>query len=132
MQWRPIFYYQMPKVLEESTLTQQYAVGSSRNASIGIGQVFYTNVDDLKAVNVSFGLQGDEKVGYFYSQNNYSTWTFTVGLGAAPTESMSAVVLVIIFVGFGLPAAVIVIGLIAMIVRKVRQNSQQSGFTRLD
>jgi len=79
---------------------------------------------------VSFGLEGDEKNGYYYTQTNYSIWTFSVGLGAAPIEKMSFVVSLVIAVGFGLPALVIVVGLVVALVRKIR-NSQYTEFREL-
>ncbi len=82
-------------------------------------------------MNISFGIEGNEKDGYFYPNSNYSIWTFSVGVGQAPAEKMSPIVSLVIFVGFGLPALVIVIGLVVMIVKKLRRQSNYSEFQQL-
>ena len=125
-QWKPIFYYFDPKSLENSTLTKQYDLKSDQSVPLGIASAFYPNsVSNLIGMNVSFGLEGDKKDGYYYSQTNYSSWTFSVGLGKAPVEKMSPIVTLVIFIGFGLPALVIVLGILFMVVKKIRGNRSE-------
>jgi hypothetical protein len=128
-QWKPIFYYFDPKSLENSTLTMQYELKSGQEVPLGIGAAFYQNSASLMGMNISFGLQGDQKDGYYYSQTDFSSWTFLVGLGTPPVEKMSPVVTLVIFIGFGLPALVIVLGILFMVVKKIRGN--RSEFQRL-
>lgn len=130
IQWKPIFYFNNPSKLENSTITIQYDLKNNQPLPNGIGCAFFDPKSTAYAFNVSFGLEGDEKNGYYYTQTNYSIWTFSVGLGAAPIEKMSFVVSLVIAVGFGLPALVIVVGLVAALVRKIR-NSQYSEFREL-
>lgn len=124
LQWKPIFYFSDPKSLENSTITQQYDSRTNDQESTGLGQVFYDHERLFTSMNISFGLEGNIKDGYYYKQSNFSSWAFSVGLGSAPDEKMSPVVTLVIFVGFGLPALAIVIGLIVMIVKKIRGTSQ--------
>ncbi|RMZ95812.1 glycosylated lysosomal membrane A-like [Brachionus plicatilis] len=124
LQWKPIFYYSDPKSLENSTITQQYDSRSNDEISSGLGQVFYGEQKLFTSMNISFGLEGNIKDGYFYKQTNFSSWAFSVGLGAAPDEKMSPVVTLVIFIGFGLPALAIVIGLLVMLVKKIKGRSQ--------
>ena len=125
-QWKPIFYYYGMKSLENSTLTKQYDLVSSETVPLGIGAAFYpSSTVGLAGMNVSFGLQGDEKDGYFYSSTSYSSWSFSVGLGDSPVEKMSPIVTLVIFIGFGLPALVIVGGILFMIVKKIRGNRSE-------
>jgi hypothetical protein len=128
-QWKPIFYYFDPKSLENSTLTMQYELKSGQEVPLGIGAAFYQNSASLMGMNISFGLQGDQKDGYYYSQTDFSSWTFLVGLGTPPVEKMSPIVTLVIFIGFGLPALVIVLGILFMVVKKLRGN--RSEFQRL-
>ena len=130
LQWKPIFYYNATKTLEDSTITKQYDLVNHTVATTGIGRVFFDSSKKYSAMNVSYGLEGNEKDGYYYKQTNYSSWTFSIGLGAPPVEKMSFIVTLVIFVGFGLPALVIFIGLVVMIVKKLR-NSRNSDFQPL-
>jgi hypothetical protein len=124
LQWKPIFYFATPKTLENSTITKQYDLASSnQSVSTGIGRALFPADKQYTAMNVSFGLPGNEKDGYYYKQTKYSSWTVSVGLGGAPVEHMSFLVTLVIIVGFGLPALVIVVGLIVMIARKVRNRN---------
>jgi hypothetical protein len=119
-QWKPIFYYNKPKSLENSTLTMQYEFSSNESVPLGLGSVFFaSSVSTLKGMNISLGLQGDHKNGYYYD-GTFSSVTFAVGLGAAPLDKMSPIVSLVIFIGFGLPALVIVAGIIVMGVKKIR------------
>ena len=134
-QWRPILYYNEPKNVENATITKQYSLGKlnyqSEQTQLGIGSCFYPGNQTFSVMNVSFGIEGDEKNGYFYTQTNYSIWTFSLGPGRAPDEQMSSIVTIVIIVGFGLPAAVILFGLVFMIVKKIRQRGQYSEFQQL-
>ncbi|CAF1076038.1 unnamed protein product [Brachionus calyciflorus] len=130
LQWKPIFYYSDPKSLENSTITQQYDTRHNDALSNGLGLVFYDDHKLFSSLNVSFGLEGKGKDGYFYNQTQFSSWAFSVGMGAAPSEKMSPIVSLVIFVGFGLPALAIVIGLLVMIVKKIR-GSNTSEFSPL-
>lgn len=131
LQWKPIFYYYEPKTLENSTITKQYDLKQSVSHANGIGLAFFDENKLFSAMNVSFGLEGNAKDGYYYTQTNFSSWSFSVGMGPAPNEKMSFVVTVVIIVGFGLPALVILVGLVVMVVKKIR-GSNRSQFNRLD
>lgn len=124
LQWKPIFYFSDPKSLENSTITQQYDSRSNDQISSGLGLVFYDESKLFTSMNISFGLEGNIKDGYYYKQTNFSSWTFSIGLGSAPDEKMSPIVTLVILVGFGLPALAIVIGLVVMLVKKIRRTSQ--------
>jgi hypothetical protein len=125
LQWKPIFYFYDPKTLENSTLAKEYDLGKNGSVPLGIGTAFFdASSVKLPALNVSFGIQGDDKEGYFYPQTRFSAWAFTVGLGDSPVDKMSPIVTLVIFIGFGLPGLVIAIGLVVMVVKKCRRNSE--------
>lgn len=81
-------------------------------------------------MNISFGIEGNKKDGYYYDGTNYSSFTFSFGMNQAPEESMSSIVKLIITIGFGLPAVVVLAGLAVMIVKKLRYSSR-SNFSQL-
>lgn len=120
LQWKPIFYYTEKRSLESSTLTKHYTLKNEENASLSIASAFFYSNEPITALNISFGIEGNEKDGFFYPKYNYSVWTFTVGLGEPENEKMSSIVSLVIFIGFGLPAAIIVIGLLVLLVKKLR------------
>lgn len=130
LQWKPIFYYFGPKTLENSTITKQYDLSKNSSSLDGIGLSFFSPLVFYPSMNVSFGLPGKEKDGYYYKQTNYSSFTFSVGMGSPPEDKMSFIVTLVIIVGFGLPAIVIVVGLVVLIYRKLFR-SNTSEFSRL-
>lgn len=133
-QFKPIFYFVKDRTLENSTITKQYNLGAETFPE-GMASVFYTMSDKdcvVQALNISLGVSGNKKDGYNYAQSNYSVWSFSVGLGEAPMEKMSFIVTLVIFIGFGLPALVILAGLVIMIVRKIKNRNQgESGYGQL-
>lgn len=77
IQWKPIFYFNETKNLENSKNTLQYDFKENETMPNGLYEIFFP-----KNTNVSFGLRGNEKNVYFYTQSNYSSWTFiAIGLG---------------------------------------------------
>jgi hypothetical protein len=126
MQWKPIFYYFNDKTLENSTQTRHYEViVNNRVIPNSIALAFYrASTQRASALNISFGLEGDIKDGYFYSPTNYLTWAFAIGLGEPALETMSTLVTIVIFVGFGLPALVILVGGAVLAVKKYRNRNR--------
>lgn len=126
LQWKPIFYSYSPKTLENSTITKQYSLSEDGAPVGGLGYVFFNQMVTFPSLNVSFGLPGNQKNGFFYKFTNYSSFSFTMGLGEPPKEKMSFIVSMVIFVGFGLPALAILVGLMVMIYRKLcRSNTSE-------
>lgn len=128
-QCKPIFYYYEPKALENSTLAIKYDTVASTEMPPSIAKGLFTK---SYVTNFSFGIEGTVKDGYFYNQTEYSSWSFSVGMGSPPVEKMSFIVTLVIAIGFGLPACIIVVGVIVMVVRKIRGGSRRTDFQVLD
>jgi hypothetical protein len=127
-QWKPIFYFVRTLSLEDSTETGQYILGLNRTLPLSLASAYFdSNLPKYTEFNVSFGIAGNYKDEYFYPQSNYSSWTFTTGIGTPAVEKMSSIVTLLIFIGFGLPALVIVIGTLALIIKKCK-NSHRPGY----
>lgn len=48
----------------------------------GLDEIFFPKNTNVYAFNVSLGLRGNEKNGYFHTQSNYLSWAFiAIGLG---------------------------------------------------
>merc|ERR1712127_43606 len=129
-QCKPIFYFWEPKALENSTLVSKYDIQDDLPVPSGISKSLFSG-RVTSGMNFSFGIEGDEKNGFFHGNTNYSVWSFSVGLGDAPVEKMSLVVTLVIAVGFGLPAFIIIAGVLFMVVRKLR-SGHRSEFEVLD
>lgn len=92
LQCKPIFYYYEPKALENSTLAIKYDVETNHTMPASIASALFTEANKVYAMNVSFGIEGGEKDGFFHSQTNYTIWSFSLGFGNAPVEKMSFIV----------------------------------------
>lgn len=130
-QCKPIFYFYDPSTLENSTLALKYDIQKDRQMPQGIINGLFDAKSPVYAMNVSFGIQGSEKDAFYHSQTNYTIWSFSMGLGAAPVEKMSFVVTLVIAIGFGLPAFIIIGGVLGMIVKKLR-GGRRSEFEPLN
>ena len=133
LQWKPIFYFYEPKTLENSTITHEYELHKNDSQLNGISAAFFDPSPAAglyPALNISFGLPGNAKDGFYYKFTNYSSFTFAAGFGAPPQDKMSFIVTLVIFVGFGLPAIVVVLGLVVLLYRKIFR-SNTSEFSRL-
>ena len=78
----------------------------------------------VRATNVSFGVTKDK----FYAASDFLQWTFTVGYGPPPEDDLSAMIIVIIVVGLGVPAVLVVVGAVCAFVkgRKAKQAASTS------
>ncbi|GAB6019901.1 hypothetical protein CHUAL_001436 [Chamberlinius hualienensis] len=127
MQWKPICYTKTDRTPEYSTnsihsinhnLTvsdREYEMYSS------LGYAYFgDDVNRISAgwLNVSFGLEGDG----FYQDSDYLSWTVVIGIGESASEKFSTLVIVVIVVGFGVPALLILIGGVVILVRRFRRN----------
>lgn len=112
VQWKPLVYTSVNRNLESETSVQakdpvDVDEGINEVKSV-VGSYFGKQVSQglSKQMNVCLG-QSEDK---FYAHSSYSVWTFTVGLGKAPQDSISALVIVVISCGLGIPAIVILFG----------------------
>lgn len=70
---------------------------------IYFGDSLYSIV--LQGFNISFGIKEE---GY-YSQNNYTTFSFLTGMGEPEPEQLSTFVKAFAFIGLGTPITVVLI-----------------------
>lgn len=98
-QCKPSFYYSEPKTLENSTLARSYKLkenidiyNKTEFQSLAISLFDKNMLNKAIGMNISFGIAGNEKDAFFHSQTNYTTWSFSLGLGQPPVDKMSFVV----------------------------------------
>lgn len=125
LQWRPVAYIAKERDLSYSTDTNSYGVLDIRNHTAQLNHTllysYYSqNLDNLlvQSTTVSFGLKEDG----FYKKTNYTSWTFMVGYGTPPNEDFSLLVILVISIGLGLPALLIIVSGIVMAVRRISQK----------
>ncbi|XP_012257715.2 glycosylated lysosomal membrane protein B-like [Athalia rosae] len=121
LQWRPVSYTAADRDVTSSTKAQYYALvhvdNHVQSANNSLLYSFYGYTVDkilLEKINISLGSKGDG----FYKKGNYSSWTFTMGYGTAPDEQFSFLVIMIISIGLGLPAIIVVAAGLYMCARR--------------
>nr|CAB3219615.1 multidrug resistance protein 1-like [Phallusia mammillata] len=75
----------------------------------------------FKRFSISFGKPDDG----FYRATEYLSWTSLVGVGEPPADSLSLMVVCIIFAGVGCPVLVILFGAVYLVVRRCRKHRMQ-------
>ncbi|XP_069697302.1 glycosylated lysosomal membrane protein B-like [Periplaneta americana] len=125
LQWRPVAYIAKERGLSNSTDTNSYGVLDIKNHTEQLNHTllysYYSeNLNNLlvQSTTVSFGLKEDG----FYKKTNYTSWTFMVGYGTPPNEDFSLLVILVISIGLGLPALLIIVAGIVMAVRRISQK----------
>lgn len=97
---KPSFYYSRPSNLENSTLARAYTVKDKIDVTLDVNnlsplaQALFGSAALKQAygMNISFGIEGSEKDAFFHSQTNFTTWSFSLGLGKPPVDKMSFIV----------------------------------------
>ena len=68
----------------------------------------------MTSTNFSFGLAKDGT----FTKTNYSVWTASIGLGKPPNDSVSSLVMAVIFAGLGVPVVLILFGGLFICIKK--------------
>ncbi|XP_049791117.1 glycosylated lysosomal membrane protein-like [Schistocerca nitens] len=126
LQWKPVAYLAQNRDISNSTVTNVYgpiksppkALDSSLLSAYYGSQLTNGSQTLVQAVTVSFGESDDG----FYKKTKYTSWTFAIGYGKPPNEDFSLLVILVISIGLGLPALLVVISGIVMSIRKISQN----------
>ncbi|XP_054288517.1 glycosylated lysosomal membrane protein-like [Macrosteles quadrilineatus] len=133
LQWRPIVYFSDKREMTNSTETVQYHVvaPTSPRSALNHSLLFSAlgpQVDDMLtiATNVTFGVAKDG----FYNKNQYAAWTMVAGYGQPPEEHFSMLVMLVLLIGLGLPAIVILTGTVCLVVRRLQRNKDDFFLSR--
>ncbi|XP_046399881.1 glycosylated lysosomal membrane protein A-like [Ischnura elegans] len=131
--WRRVSYTSDSRDINNSTEINDYAVENVMNpVSVLNGTLLHTFYGDMvesylvQSTKVSFGATQDG----FYRKNNYTTWTFLVGYGYPLEEEFSLLVILVVSIGLGVPAMLIIIGGIYMIIRGFSTNRDELFLSR--
>jgi len=126
MQWRPTVYTSASRDMTASTETAQYGVVAPEDPVALLNHTllfsaFGSQIPDMLtlATNITFGEAGDG----FYKKNQYIAWTMLVGYGQPPEEHFSMLVTLVLLIGLGLPAILILIGTVCIVVRRLQRNN---------
>ncbi|XP_060062559.1 glycosylated lysosomal membrane protein B-like [Ylistrum balloti] len=118
LQWKPICYMKPARARSVATAVKKYGpqtltaedktnTGFVKNS---IAYAFYGGhkIIDVKMSysNFSFGLSKDG----FFTKNNYTAWTGSLGYGVPPADKVSTLVISVISAGLGLPVVLMVFG----------------------
>jgi len=117
MQWKPICYTAQVRDVIDSVDVVSYPLQHASSVlhddnihdSI-LWAYFGDDIDSmtLQAMNISFGTQGD---GY-YNKTKHISWTYSSGFGTPPPDRVSALVMLVVSIGLGIPALIIAFSVI--------------------
>lgn len=133
IQWRPVVYTTSTRDMTNSTESVQYSIQkvfeptSLLNGSLLFNFYGYKLLDiQTSMTNVSFGTSGDG----FYRKTNFAAWTMLLGYGHPPAESFSMLVMLVLLIGLGLPALLIIFGGVCIVVRRISRNKDDLFLSR--
>lgn len=124
LEWRAVAYTTAERLMTSSTDVTT-SLGNARKDSLERTAVYSLFGDQLNrmlisSVILSFGQPGEA----FYSATSYLSWTFLGGIGSPVDEGFSLLVLLIISVGIGLPALLIIVGTTCIVVKRMSKKTQ--------
>ncbi|XP_067112072.1 glycosylated lysosomal membrane protein [Osmerus mordax] len=108
-QWKPVAYRKAKPVFEDATPCHHSPPEPlAWPPPSGLVLAFYTegSHSPTTGLNITFSITGDP----YYNTTNFLRWTVLVGLGSAPMDSFSTLVLTIMAVGLGTPLLIILLG----------------------
>jgi len=124
--WKPVAYNSKDRGRESLALAKNYNMKGQLGLSGSLEEVggkdsVWSVVSDVKDVqffgmNITFGLAKDG----CYNNNPYMSWTGMVGYDKTPEDSISSLVIIVISVGIGAPAVFILVGVLVLLIRKVK------------
>nr|CAD7197201.1 unnamed protein product [Timema douglasi] len=145
IQWRPVAYIAKERDLTNSTDANNYGLSNVTYPSAVLNSsalyaFFSSSLENMlvQETVVSFGLKEDG----FYKKTNYTSCdiifskitgpllTFLVGYGHPPDEKFSLLVILVISIGLGLPALLILVSGIVMAVRRVSNKNDDLFLSR--
>lgn len=110
--WKPVAYTTSERSLEMETLVKAFDAAAVDPAVDDIKSVvgaYFGRIgkDDFsRQIKIGFGQQGDK----FYKKTSFSVWSVLVGIGPPPEDEISALVIVVISIGLGVPALFVILG----------------------
>ncbi|PSN45259.1 hypothetical protein C0J52_10341 [Blattella germanica] len=122
LQWRPVAYIAQERDITNSTEINSYGILDVKNHTVELNKTllyeyYSSSVDNflVQSTTLSFGLKEDG----FYKKTNFTSWTFMMGYGKPPEEGFSLLVILVISIGLGLPALLIILSGIIVMVRRI-------------
>ncbi|XP_033750039.1 glycosylated lysosomal membrane protein B-like [Pecten maximus] len=137
LQWKPICYMKATRSRAAGTAVKKYGPQtltvaekmSTNFINNSIAYAFYKadKIGDVKMTysNFSFGLSKDG----FFTKNNYTAWTGSLGYGVPPADKISTLVIGVISAGLGLPIVLMVFGGVFVCVKKRFRKSTSPSFS---
>lgn len=119
-QFRPVCYVSKTRTVSSSTESRQGNLIPMETDDFqnSLAANYFKNMaENLKeAINITFGMPGDG----FYSRTNYISFSFSMGIGVPPKESLSTFVLTFATLGLGIPLLVLTFGGSYVAIKKYR------------
>lgn len=120
IEYRPVSYTHPERDVSTSTNTHlsplKYPNLTWFENSLAFSYFGYSKDHLVQVTNISFGSTNDG----FYTKTNYTSFTFLMGIGDAPTEELSKFIVIVGLVGVGVPLLLLFIGVSCICVKRVR------------
>jgi len=129
IQWKPICYTAENRDVEDSVdvwaypfhgVLKNHTERDSSDIHDSILWGYYgDDVEDIlfESFRISFGTHQDG----FYNKTKHISWTYSTGYGSPPKDYVSTLVLLVVGVGLGIPAFIIVLSVSYVLVKKLKQ-----------
>jgi hypothetical protein len=117
VQWKPVAYNKADRIIAH---TVDISVSVAKlNASVSSSVMTgYSSSNDFEVSSVRFCFGAAKDT--FYSEYQYTDFSFVVGLGVPEKDGLSFLVQVIIWIGFGIPVLALITASIYLTVKRVR------------
>uniref|UniRef100_T1I3Y6 Lysosomal transcription factor n=2 Tax=Rhodnius prolixus TaxID=13249 RepID=T1I3Y6_RHOPR len=125
LQWRTVAYTSSGRLMTNSTnvieTKASHVEFPDKRLNLTVAGSYFSEKLSHLPVHEMFVSFGAEEDG-FYPKSGYLSWTVLAGLGRPAEEGFSLLVLLILAIGLGLPALLIIVGTICIITRRVARK----------
>lgn len=122
--WKPVAYFdKSKKTIDKSIRVEPPTIQNGTHlskASILVGYFANTPHEARMLDKFKFGSSEDS---FNYEPKNYIQFSMVFGLNDPPSDGLSTILKIIIFIGVGVPGTLFIIGIIYTVVHKVRNNN---------
>ena len=123
MQWKPVAYNRADRIIAHTIDTNVSLNTSTDEMDSRVMRGFCSGSVHCQTTNLRafFGAAKDT----FYTDSEFTSFSFVVGLGQPDADGLSLLVQLIIWIGFGVPFLALVVGASYLAFKRIRRRSSQ-------
>lgn len=127
VEWKPVTYSKPERIIAH-TLDANFLLDSEEvmePPEINLPMSgFYSDFPSNEYQVTRYDLTMGSKKEPYFSDSNYTSFSFVSGLGSAPEEKLSFGVEMIIIVGFGLPLVAMILSALYIVIKRLRRGKR--------